>query len=119
MFTPKLTPGRMDKLGPMIVYRDIFEEVTQNDGWASSIDTFKPASRRKYLESIKYWMDINGACVVRNASTGRFAVLKDINVCATILPGNVLRGGFDVVPENAVTYNGEPLAYNSETVTYT
>lgn len=90
-FVPKLHPGRSDRRGPITVPHDIFLHVVTSQNWSSTIDQYNPSSRQVYLNSIKYWMDLNGSCVVRDASTGRFAAMQDLTQCATILPGNVLR----------------------------
>lgn len=86
-FTPLLTPGRTDQLGHMQVPHDVFVHVTQTDGWIDTIDTHQPASRRPYLEAIAYWMNVNGACIIRSGSTSKFAAIKDISYCSTILYG--------------------------------
>lgn len=97
-FAPKLTPGRQDKLGYMTVPHDIFRHVTEIAGWSEDIATYVPASRKPLLESIKHWMDENGACIIRSASSNKFAAIKDITQCATILPGNQIVSG-DTTPE--------------------
>lgn len=88
---PKVRPGRVDRMGPIVVPRDVFEVVVSYDGWATEAPASLPVSRQPYLDSIKYWMDENGACVVRNQSTGQYAAIKNLTQCATILPGNVLK----------------------------
>lgn len=86
-FTPTLTPGREDHLGHMQVPHDVFLYVTTQDGWSEDIASFRPINRQHYLESIKYWMGLNGACIIRSASSSKFAAIKDITQCATILYG--------------------------------
>lgn len=92
-FTPTLTPGRADHLGHMQVPHDVFLYVTTQDGWSDDIASFRPINRQHYLESIKYWMDLNGACIIRSASSSKFAAIKDITQCATILYGNQIVSG--------------------------
>lgn len=87
-FAPSLTPGRVDRRGPMQVPHDIFHHVTTVSGWSENIDQYQPHTRRHYLESIKYWMELNGACIIRSASDSRFAAVMDITQCATIMYGN-------------------------------
>jgi hypothetical protein len=87
MTVPNLKPGRADHLGAILVPHDIFKYVTTNAGWTSTIGTYKPASRQTYLNSIKYWMDTNGSCVVRSQSSSKFAAIQDITQCATIVYG--------------------------------
>ena len=90
----KLTPGRRDKRGYMSVPHDIFVHVTSHAGWTQDLELYEPHTRIPYLEAIKYWMEENGACVIRSKSSSKFAALKDITQCATILPGNQIVSGF-------------------------
>lgn len=87
-FVPYLTPGREDKRGAMQVPHDIFVHVTTVDGWIDHIESYQPSSRRVFLESIKYWMDLNGACIIRSASSSRYAEIKNISWCSTIAYSN-------------------------------
>lgn len=87
-FVPILTPGREDNLGPMQVPHDIYELVTNDPSWIDEIDTHSPSTRQIYLASIRYWMEENGSCVVRSASSGKFGVIQSIWACNTILMGN-------------------------------
>jgi len=87
MTAPKLTPGRFDKMGPIVVPHDIFKYVTTHTGWSTTISSYVPASRQPLLTAIKYWMDLNGACIVRSHSSNKFAAIKDITQCATIVYG--------------------------------
>ncbi|UOL48783.1 hypothetical protein [Pseudomonas phage Astolliot] len=86
-FAPTLTPARIDHMGHMQVPHDIFVYVTTVEGWSLDIENYTPSNRQKYLQSILYWMDLNGACIIRSASDSRFAAIKDITQCATILYG--------------------------------
>lgn len=94
-FVPILTPGRHDNLGPMQVPHDIYELVTTDPSWIDEIDTHSPSTRQIYLASIRYWMEENGSCVVRSASSGKFRVIQSINECNTILMGNEVIDGME------------------------
>lgn len=94
-FIPILTPGRHDNLGPMQVPHDIFEYVTTDPNWIYEIETHSPNTRQGYLASIRYWMEENGSCVVRSASSGKFRVIQAINACNTILMGNEVIEGME------------------------
>lgn len=94
-FIPILTPGREDNLGPMQVPHDIFEFVTTDPSWIDEIDTHSPSTRQIYLASIRYWMEENGSCVVRSASSGKFRVIQSIGACNTILMGNEVIDGME------------------------
>lgn len=110
-FTPTLTPGRGDHLGHMQVPHDVFLHVTRTPGWVDAIADFKPANRQHYLESIKYWMDLNGACIIRSSSSSRFAAIQDIKQCATILYGRQNVDGNIVPPAvSDFTFTLSPLS---------
>lgn len=83
-FIPILTPGREDKLGCMQVPHDVFVYVTSTPGWYDEVEPDLPSSRKPLLDSIRYWMDENGACIIRSASSSKFAALQDVVWCATI-----------------------------------
>jgi hypothetical protein len=94
-FIPILTPGREDNLGPMQVPHDIYEFVTTDPNWVNEIETRAATTRQAYLNSIRYWMEENGSCVVRSASSGKFKVIQGINACNTILYGDEIIDGME------------------------
>lgn len=94
-FVPILTPGRHDNLGPMQVPHDIYEFVTTDPNWVNEIETRAATTRQAYLNSIRYWMEENGSCVVRSASSSKFKVIQGINACNTILMGDEIIDGME------------------------
>lgn len=110
-FAPTLTPARIDHMGHMQVPHDIFVYVTTVEGWSLDIENYQPANRQHYLQSILYWMDLNAACIIRSASDSRFAAIKDITQCATILYGKQnVSGDTDPVPVSDFTLSIDPVS---------
>lgn len=110
-FAPTLTPARIDHMGHMQVPHDIFVYVTTVEGWSLDIENYQPANRQHYLQSILYWMDLNAACIIRSASDSRFAAIKDITQCATILYGKQnVSGDTDPVPVSDFTLSVDPVS---------